>query len=277
MTCAVSADEGEPSRCQSAPMRADWFDSLPRMVGAKTGGRGRDGNPPSGEDADKQPPGEDGDNPPPGAGLGRIEDPPNSEYFLSRARQGDKAARDELVLRYEARVTRVVSACMGSDLARFVDMKDVVQHTLAVALDRIAKFEYRGPGSILKWLTTIAVHYMNDARKKMNARKGTQSLEDGCGASDSSAGGIDPKTHSHGPATNAALRDEVAKFDECVSKLPDGWREVVTLRYYGELSFAEIARTLGEGTEEAAWQRFNRAYVRVLSCWERPRSEDSAA
>ena len=187
------------------------------------------------------------------------------------------AARNALVMRYEARVRRVVSACMGSDLARYVDTEDVVQHTLTVALDRVAEFEYRGPGSILKWLTTIAVHHMNTERKKMNARKGTKSLEDGGGSGDSASGGIDPQARVHGPATNAELRDEVAKFDECVSKLPDGWRELVTLRYYGELSFAEIARTLGEGSEEAAWQRFNRAYVRVLSCWERPRSEDSAA
>lgn len=209
---------------------------------------------------------------PDGLELGPIEDPPDSVQFLERAHKGDQAARNALVVRYEARVRRVVSACMGADIAKHVEVEDVVQHTLAVALERVAEFDYRGEGSILKWLTTIAIHHINDERKRLNVRKGTKSLDDGGAPGDATGVGLDPQARSRGPATNAELRDDVAKFDECVRRLPDEWREIVVRRYYGEFSFDEIARAIGNDNERAVWQRFNRAYARVLSCWKRPRS-----
>lgn len=60
--------------------------------------------------------------------------------------------------------------------------------------------------------------------------------------------GIEPRAFVR-PRDTLASREEADRLNDALEKLPDDQREVVLLRIYGGLKFAEIADVLGENTK----------------------------
>jgi DNA-directed RNA polymerase specialized sigma24 family protein len=86
-------------------------------------------------------------------------------------------------------------------------------------------------GSLHGWLLRIAV---NRALRAVKQRPRLFPLEDGAGELPEISGGSEPLAH-----LLTAERDRLVQ--EAVASLPDPYRETIVLRYFGELSIAEIA------------------------------------
>lgn len=86
--------------------------------------------------------------------------------LIQRAQDGERAAFDRLIERYEARLRALVSSRMGTHVREVVEVDDVVQDTLVRAFQSIDRFEWNGRESFLRWLGAIAENVILNTSKK---------------------------------------------------------------------------------------------------------------
>jgi RNA polymerase sigma-70 factor (ECF subfamily) len=154
--------------------------------------------------------------------------PPDETFLLARARQGDVSAFEDLVRRYERRVyataLRIVRAHDVAD--------DVSQEAFVRAWKALDRFELGRP--FAPWVCRIAANLAVNHVRSPRARE--QGLPEG-----------HAETAGSGPDPLARVLDaEAARvLDEAMATLPREQRAVLVLRAVEELSYDEIAQTLG--------------------------------
>lgn len=120
---------------------------------------------------------------------------------------------------------------------------------------------HRGLGSLREgtsvraWVTAVVVHQALDEIRKRNRRAGrVVSLDDGLDGEHA-----DP----HACAEDVLARaDDVRMLERCLDRLPPKIRAAVLLRFGQEMTFEEIAASLGE-RPDAVRMRVGRALVRL--------------
>jgi RNA polymerase sigma-70 factor (ECF subfamily) len=95
---------------------------------------------------------------------------------------------------------------------------------------------WRGDGPFGAWLTRIAVRI---ALRRVGRRRSVTWLDTSAAGGDGPANSSDP---AFDPAAQAIRAERAAGLRTAVSGLPEPYREVVILRFFGELSLDEIAR-----------------------------------
>ncbi|MEA2619971.1 MAG: hypothetical protein QOC97_744 [Chloroflexota bacterium] len=103
---------------------------------------------------------------------------------------------------------------------------------------------WRGDGPFGAWLTRIAVRI---ALRQAGQRRSVTWLEPRAGqAPDSTSEALDARSMAASPDTDPALltirAERAADLRAAVARLQEPYREVVGLRFFGELSLEEIAR-----------------------------------
>ena len=73
---------------------------------------------------------------------------------------------------------------------------------------------------------------------------------------------VDLAAAENTPGTHATIAEESDVLRRAVMQMPDEYRDVIRLRNWEQLSFAEIGRRM-ERSEEAARKRWSRAIVRL--------------
>jgi RNA polymerase sigma-70 factor (ECF subfamily) len=158
---------------------------------------------------------------------------------------GDREAWQRLVEHETPTVFRTCYRILG----RVEEAEDATQETFLAAYRSIGSF--RGDGPARAWLTRIATResWQRAARyRKLSAISSSLDNDDTPPLGDQ--GGGDPL----GDTLSAEAREQIR---QAVARLPEPYREVVTLRYLGELSIAEIAEATGrrDGTVKAQLHR----------------------
>jgi RNA polymerase sigma-70 factor (ECF subfamily) len=153
---------------------------------------------------------------------------------------GDRDAYRVLVERESASLVRTCYRIVG-DLH---EAEDAAQEAFVTAYRSLAS--WRGDGPFGAWLTRIAVRI---ALRLVGQRRSVTWLDPaaaaGPGAGDASAA-IDARSIADNPQTDPALMavraERAADLRAAVATLQEPYREVVTLRFFAELSLEEIAR-----------------------------------
>ena len=148
--------------------------------------------------------------------------------LVAALRAGDRHAFGLLV---DQETPMIYRACLRI-LGRPHDAEDVAQEAFLAAFRSIGGF--RGEGSVRGWLMRIATR---QAFRRLAQRRPTADLDTlrGPMLADSSA---DPTRVVLAAERSSGIR-------EAVAGLPDPYRETVALRFFAELSLAEIAETTG--------------------------------
>ena len=148
--------------------------------------------------------------------------------LVDALRAGDRQAFALLV---ERETRSVYRACLRI-LGRTHDAEDVTQESFVAAFRAIGGF--RGEGSPRAWLLRIATR---QAFRRLAQRRPTTDIDSVPEPliADRSA---EPTRVLIAGEERAALRDALAE-------LPESYREVVALRFFADLSLAEIAETTG--------------------------------
>jgi RNA polymerase sigma-70 factor, ECF subfamily len=168
----------------------------------------------------------------------------NDEELLVLARRGDNAARTELVMRHGGRLFGLAAALLGGgDL----DVNDMVQETFLAAFDGGLK-TFKGNASLATWLSGVLINRVRKLRRYRRSRP-TGPLD---GVERHSATGDQV---SRSPATQVERRIDVATM---LDSLPPEYREVMVLREWQQMSYAEMASVLGV-PERTAETRVTRA------------------
>ncbi len=172
-----------------------------------------------------------------------MESAPVSEsHLLACCRQGDPAAWDELFDRHYAATARFIFQ-LASDLTE-EDAEEICQETFLAAINNLGSFH--GASQFQTWVFRIAANKARDYRERRNAAKrGGGQVPVSLHAEDPGTGlTIDPPSPASAPDSVLMEAEEAGLVHVALEQLSQPCREIVELRYFGDLSYDEISRTL---------------------------------
>jgi RNA polymerase sigma factor (sigma-70 family) len=179
---------------------------------------------------------------PPGrAGATMSDDSTLLQGLLDRMKQGDRAARRELLDRACARLRRLANTMFAGSFPALRDQHEldsVVHETWLRLLQALEEVE---PPTVADFFR-LAAHKVRQVLLDMADRQRRRATREVPGAgSDSGSGGLPSGTGETLDPARLALWSE---FHARVANLPEDERTVFELHYYLELPQAEIARML---------------------------------
>ncbi|HEX4952784.1 MAG TPA: sigma-70 family RNA polymerase sigma factor [Thermoanaerobaculia bacterium] len=173
--------------------------------------------------------------------------------LVSLARSGDAAACDELARRFRQPAYLLALQLLGDQ----EDALDVAQDSLLRFFTKLHRFRSGLP--VKPWLLSIVRNRALDLVRRKKVRR-AEPLEN-------EEGDYRPELIDHGvdPETDYARRELKERLWRALGLLPANQREILVLRDYQDLSYAEIARVLDVpvGTVMSRLHRA-RAGLRVL-------------
>ncbi len=143
--------------------------------------------------------------------------------------EGFEAAFEALFLRYRDRVYAIAFRVVGSAN----DALDVVQDSFALVFRKLEGF--RGGSLFSTWLFRIVVNCSIDQRRKRVAATNTNATELE----------VDPVDDAPGPEDRAHSRELGNQVQTAISLLSPKLRAILALRYLEDMSYEELAATLG--------------------------------
>lgn len=158
------------------------------------------------------------------------------EALMDRYCAGDPLAFEELFRRYSKRLTRFVTPYVGPAQA-----EDTAQQVF-LKMHR-ARSTFRVGARVAPWLFTIGKNLALDHLRSAASRRELKDGEDH---------EVPVDAHDPDPSLNAAVRQAVAS-------LPADQRDVISLHWFGGLTFPEVAVVVG-ASHEAVRARAHRAY-----------------
>ncbi|PIQ36970.1 MAG: RNA polymerase sigma factor RpoE [Lysobacterales bacterium CG17_big_fil_post_rev_8_21_14_2_50_64_11] len=157
------------------------------------------------------------------------------QALVLRVQQGDKAAFDLLVRKYQYKIGGLISRY----IADWSECQDVAQETFIRAYRALANF--RGDSQFYTWLYKIAV---NTAKNHLVAQKRRPPSED-IDAADAVQYQSGDRLRNTDTPEHELLRQEIEKtVTDTVDKLPDELRTAISLREVDGLSYEEIAEAM---------------------------------
>ena len=156
--------------------------------------------------------------------------PVSDAAIVARVMDGDLAAFELIMRRYNQRLFRVARGILGND----EEAEDVVQETYIRAYEHLSEFE--GRAQFATWLTKIAVHAATARRRRMRRVELFAPEEDFLSMVGTSSDD-DPREQ----ASRGELRSILA---QAVDELPADLRVIFILRHVEGLDTEETARNL---------------------------------
>src|SRR6267142_2489212 len=162
--------------------------------------------------------------------------------LITRCRRGEPDAWDELFDRHYAAAGRFVFQ-LGSDFTR-EDADEICQEVFLSVIRNLDSFH--GGCQFQTWLFRIAANKARDYRERRHAAKrgrgqSTISLD----AEDPENGlSLDPPSTAPGPDAQLMTAEQVAQVHRALAQLDASCREIIELRYFADLSYDEISRSL---------------------------------
>jgi RNA polymerase sigma-70 factor, ECF subfamily len=162
--------------------------------------------------------------------------------MIAECRVGNTEAWDSLFDKYYATVARFVFQLSG-DFSH-EDTEEICQETFLSVVRNLPSFQ--GRSSFQTWLLRIAANKAMDYRAKTRAAKrGGNAVHisiDERGIDGEPP--IDPAAGNPGPDVLLQIAETSRLVRESLDRLGDSCREIIELRYYGDLSYGEIAAEL---------------------------------
>jgi RNA polymerase sigma-70 factor (ECF subfamily) len=178
-----------------------------------------------------------------------MESPTTTFDLLDRIRQGDRDAFTPLFESYRQRLFVWIHYKLSPDRRRPEDIEEILQETFLAACSDLAQFEYRSPGSFLRWLRRIAEHVIADEARAQSRQK--RKVEPVRFRSETNPHGPEPMD-SHTPSRLLAEREQVEAILRQLNSLPEQYREVILLSRMEGLTTLEISQRIGKTKQEVS-------------------------
>lgn len=160
----------------------------------------------------------------------------SEKELLNRIKNGDRQAMHALYDRYKGYALAVT--------LRYVperdDVNDVMQDSFVKVLTSVQRFDYRGEGSLKGWILRIVANESINFIKQKSKFSFVDEVPDEPDTGDPDVEKIPPSV-----------------LNRMISELPDGYRVVLNLFVFEQLSHKEIAEKLGikESTSASQYLR----------------------
>src|SRR5579862_9291654 len=162
--------------------------------------------------------------------------------LLARCRRGEPDAWDELFDLHYAAAGRFIFQ-LAPDFTR-EDAEEICQEAFLSVIRNLGTFH--GESRFQTWLFRIAANQARDYREKRNAAKrGGGQITVSLQAEDPETGlALDPPVDAPGPAEWAMNAEQMAGVRAALDHVGEPCREIIELRYFGDLSYEELSTTL---------------------------------
>ncbi len=165
---------------------------------------------------------------------------PDDDLLHAWVSGGDIAAFEELYDRHEQSVLRFLFS-LGESREY---AEDVLQSVWIKIMERAGHYEARG--RFRPWLFRLAWTTRADLRKQAWERKRVREKEEDAG--------WNAVSNEPSPREKLMENERRSIVDDALMELPDAMRETLLLRIDGDLSFREIAETMGCPLGTALWR-----------------------
>lgn len=183
--------------------------------------------------------------------------------LLHLAREGDGSALGRLLEAYRSYLTLLARLQIDRRLQGKFDASDVAQDTFLEAQQSIDRFYGESEEELLRWLRGIMANrlakwarrfYGTRCRDVCSERRLAEELDRSSQAFQALAGS------QTSPSENAVRHERAVLLAEALMRLPDDYREVITLRQLEEQRFSEVAENMGRSADSA-----RKLWIRALA------------
>ena len=181
--------------------------------------------------------------------------------LLLGARRGDGPARDGLLIASGKYLSGIARQRLGRGLQSKVDASDMVQEAIVAAHRRLGEFRGTTEAEFAVWLRKILAARISNVRRHFGARRRDARREQSLSSQDrvarrAIARAMAVKT-AGSPSELAARRERAEQIALALASLPPHYREVIVLRVFDDLAFAEVARRMDRTVDsvEKIWRR----------------------
>ena len=176
----------------------------------------------------------------------------NDFHLVVRARQGDQKAYADLMVRYKDSIYFMILKMVNNR----EDAMDIMVETFAKAFEKLDK--YQPEFAFSTWLFRVATNNCIDfiRKKKLN----TLSIH-GMMDEDGDEKPLQIKADSLNPEEHSMKKQQTKELKQLIEGLPVRYRNLITLRYFDELSYEEIAQQLDLPLGTVKAQLFRARYL----------------
>jgi RNA polymerase sigma factor (sigma-70 family) len=162
--------------------------------------------------------------------------------LLERCRRGEAAAWDELFDAHYAAAGRFIFQ-LSSDFTP-EDAEEICQEAFLSVIKNLNSFA--GESRLQTWIFSIAANKARDFReKRQTAKRGGGQITVSLQAEHPETGQTpDPPANQPGPDEQLISAESAALVQASLERLGEPCREIVELRYFGDLSYEELSATL---------------------------------
>jgi RNA polymerase sigma-70 factor, ECF subfamily len=162
--------------------------------------------------------------------------------LIARCRQGQSEAWDTLFDQHYAATGRFIFQ-LAPTLTR-EDVEEICQETFLAVIRNLNKFH--GGSRLQTWIFRVATNKTHDYRERQHAAKRgggqiTQSLD---AINPDTNNSNEPRSNAPGPDAILLRMEEAALLRAALDQMGGPCREIIELRYFGELSYEEISNLL---------------------------------
>lgn len=155
--------------------------------------------------------------------------------LVQRVRQGDKAAFDLLVIKYQHRIVHLVNRYVKDPS----EAQDVAQDTFIKAYRALA--EFRGESAFYTWLYRIAINTAKNYLLSKNRRHSDYEID----MQDAEQIENAPQLKDIETPENQLMNEQIISvIKAAIEKLPEEMRIAITLREFEGMSYEEIAEAM---------------------------------
>jgi RNA polymerase sigma-70 factor, ECF subfamily len=181
---------------------------------------------------------------------------------------GELATLSKLYEENRPRLLAMVQRRIDPTLSIRLDAEDVLAEVYLEARRRWPNFRDRADVPAYVWLFGIARDCLFDAWRKNNRACRSPDREMPWPDASSLQLGLGLIHDQIGPRTEAERNELAHRMRSAIGQLKDSDREILWMRHFDELTFADIAAILGT-TENTATVRYVRALRRLKELWQR--------
>lgn len=187
--------------------------------------------------------------------------------LVAQAKAGDANALNELFTRYNHLMIEVARRRIGSRLRLKEEPDDLAQTTFREATRDFANYEYRGEGSLVRWLIQILQNKIRDKAEFYSASKRDLSRERSMEAPrDPQADAlptIEPPSQDLSVTMQVSRGESYQHLRVALEELSAEHRQAITLVFFEGKPLREAGEIMGGRSEDAVRMMLRRAESRL--------------
>lgn len=193
--------------------------------------------------------------------------------MVARAKSGDVAALNELFARYHQMMVEIARRKIGARLRSKEDPDDLAQTTFREATRDFANYEYRGEGSLVRWLVQILQNKIRDKAEYYSAEKRNvgreRAIERAPDAKSDSPVSIELPSHDLSVTMQVTRGESFEFLRQALAELSDEHRQAITLVFFEGRQLRDAGEIMGGKSEDAVRMMLRRAEARLAEILKR--------